>query len=83
MSGQFYLSRETIFLVNILYGGRFSPSLTCFAPVWYVYPLLFSLQDEAMLKDLVNTVEGLDAHMEYIQENITESQGTIMGMEVR
>ena len=39
--------------------------------------------DETLLKELQNQVEGLDAHMEYIQENITESQGTIMGLEVK
>lgn len=38
-------------------------------------------QDETLLKELNNQVEGLEAHMEYIQENITESQGTIMDME--
>jgi len=38
-------------------------------------------QDDSVLKELGNQVEGLEAHMEYIQENIMESQGTIMSME--
>ncbi|XP_066929588.1 kinesin-like protein KIF21A isoform X3 [Clytia hemisphaerica] len=38
-------------------------------------------QDENVLRELQNQYEGLEAHLDYIQENITESQGTIMGLE--
>ena len=34
------------------------------------------------VKDLNSQLEGLEAHLDYIQEHVTESQGTIMGMEV-
>ena len=43
---------------------------------------LFILQDENLIRELQNQYEGLEAHLDYIQENITESQGTIMGLEV-
>ncbi|XP_065653153.1 kinesin-like protein KIF21A isoform X1 [Hydra vulgaris] len=33
------------------------------------------------IKDLNSQLEGLEAHLDYIQEHVTESQGTIMGME--
>lgn len=34
-------------------------------------------QDENLVKELINQVEGLEAHMEFIQENIAESQNNI------
>ena len=40
------------------------------------------LQDESLIQELNDQYEGLSAQMDYIQESISESQNTIMEMEV-
>ena len=43
---------------------------------------MFSSQDENQVKETSDQLEALNAHMDYVQENIADSQASIMEMEV-
>lgn len=44
--------------------------------------MCFSSQDENQVKETSDQLEALTAHMDYVQENIADSQASIMEMEV-